>query len=244
MDIYYSRHNYAAGFQSIWSQLFIRPPVTAVCWRLATQTHSQPSNTHVCAHTHMSEGTITETVHTLFTLTLYYSKNKSKLESEKMWCDDKCSLSSFPDPFSSKSSPLRFNLNVKWDWLDYGTVEFWERLGERELGGRREEAIEAEGVKRWGALEYRAACRLSAKAVQITSLCKALALLFFVLLLLKVDSTKRTLLCWPKDSLVSWSDESLLQDLAALLFLVVIVIACLSNIPGGKKKVTHAVSFL
>lgn len=100
MGIYYSRHNYAAGCfvsQSIRSQLFIRLPVIALCWRLAsyphytiqTITHPPTKPTHTYTRANMNRQ-----MHMLFSLAIYHYKNK-KEALKNIWQDDNCSLLSF-----------------------------------------------------------------------------------------------------------------------------------------------------
>lgn len=111
-------------------------PLTHITQPRPSPSHPpNPTHTRARAHTNWQ-------MHKLFLPAIYHYKNK-KEALKNIWQDDNCFLLSFlvqtPHP------PLRFNLNVKWDWLDYGGVKSEDCM----VRGWRKEA-----KKRRGTLKY------------------------------------------------------------------------------------------
>lgn len=115
-----------------------------------TQTRQSANHTHICRRTQ------TDT-HTHHCAAIYHHENKRKLQEESGGMT--IVPSSYSPTFLSKRPLLRLNLNVKWDWLDYGRVKSEKgrvrRMGEgvqRRYWGR---------ANRRGALKYRGAQHLT-----------------------------------------------------------------------------------
>lgn len=109
MGIYYSRHNYAVGrfvSQSIRTQLFIRLPVIAVCWRHASHTHyTCVTHTHTLTNRHI--GTYAHTI-----LSVNISLQKQEEASRKKCQNDNYPFLSFSYSFVQEAPT---DINVKRD---------------------------------------------------------------------------------------------------------------------------------
>lgn len=109
------------------------------------------THTHSHTHTYASEHKQTHR-HTRSPLCQYIiTKTRGSFKKKKSGGMTIAPSSRFPT-LSSNRPPLRLNLNVKWDWLDYGGVKWRERQSEKEE--RRKILRRCWGrAERWGALD-------------------------------------------------------------------------------------------